>query len=101
MVIEDLKDEEQDLSYDGVEMKPSFLDGITVLTQWFNENVKYPVEASKDDVQGLVVVQFLVDKDCSITDVKPVQSDDSSLDKEAVRLIKSMPHWTLDGLRLN
>ena len=45
-------------------------------------------------IQGRVVTQFVVDKDGSITDVKVVRSLDPMLDKEAVRLVKSMPKWT-------
>ena len=58
-----------------------------------NKNIKYPVVAEENGVQGRVIVTFVVERDGSITDVKVVKSVDPSLDKEAQRVVKSMPHW--------
>ncbi len=58
-----------------------------------SKNIKYPVVAEENGVQGRVVVTFVVERDGSITDVKVVKSVDPSLDKEAQRVVKSMPHW--------
>ena len=93
MAVEDLKDREQEITYDEVEVKPSFPGGLTALTQWLNGNVNYPAKAAKDGVEGRVIVEFVVEKDGSINDVKVVQSVDPLLDKEAVRVVKSMPSW--------
>ena len=93
MAVEDLKDREQEITYDEVEVKPSFPGGLTALTQWLNGNVNYPAKAAKDGVEGRVIVEFVVEKDGSINDVKVVQSVDPFLDKEAVRVVKSMPYW--------
>ena len=60
---------------------------------WLSQNIKYPSIAAEIGVQGRVIVQFVVEKDGSITDVKIAKSVDPSLDKEAARVIKSMPHW--------
>jgi protein TonB len=60
---------------------------------YLSNNVKYPVVAQENGVQGRVVVSFVVEKDGSITDVKVVKSVDPSLDKEAARVVKSMPRW--------
>ena len=61
--------------------------------EYLGNNVKYPVVAQENGVQGRVVVSFVVERDGSITDVKVVRSVDPSLDKEAVRVVKSMPRW--------
>ena len=72
---------------------PSFPGGQSALMQYLNSNIKYPVVAQENGVQGRVVVSFVVEKDGSITDVRVVRSVDPSLDREATRVVKSMPHW--------
>ena len=79
--------------FDVVEQMPSFPGGNEALMKFLQENVKYPVVAQENGVQGRVVVSFVVEKDGSITDVKVVRSVDPSLDKEAARVVKSMPRW--------
>ena len=76
-----------------VEQMPSFPGGMGALMSWLSQNIKYPVIAAETGVQGRVIVQFVVEKDGSITDVKVARSVDPSLDKEASRVVKSMPHW--------
>ena len=78
---------------DVVEVMPSFPGGQSALMQYLNSNIKYPVVAQENGVQGRVVVSFVVEKDGSITDVRVVRSVDPSLDREAMRVVKSMPHW--------
>ena len=63
-------------------------------TAWVNKNIKYPVLAMENGISGKVYIQFVIEKDGSITDVKVARGVDSSLDKEAVRVVKSMPKWT-------
>jgi protein TonB len=63
------------------------------LMSWLSQNIKYPVIAAENGVEGRVIVQFVVEKDGSITDVKIAKSVDPSLDKEATRVVSSMPHW--------
>jgi protein TonB len=61
--------------------------------QYLSSNIKYPVVAEENGVQGRVVCTFVVERDGSITDVRVIRSVDPSLDKEAVRVVKSMPKW--------
>ena len=79
--------------FDVVEEMPQFPGGSSALFEYLSKNIKYPVVAEENGVQGRVVVTFVVERDGSITDVKVVKSVDPSLDKEAQRVVKSMPHW--------
>ena len=77
-----------------VEKMPEFPGGQAALFKYLSENVKYPVIAQENGIQGRVICQFVVNTDGSIVNVEVVRSGgDSSLDKEAVRVIKSMPKW--------
>ena len=73
-----------------VEDMPTFPGDIN---KWLGKNVKYPVIAQENNIQGRVTVQFVIERDGSITDVKVLRGVDPSLDKEAVRVVKSMPKW--------
>ena len=79
--------------FDVVEEMPQFPGGQNALLEYLGKNIKYPVVAEENGVQGRVVVTFVVERDGSITDVRVVKSVDPSLDKEAQRVVKSMPHW--------
>lgn len=71
------------------------------MNRWLKDNLKYPVIAQENGVSGKVYVEFVVETNGSITDVKVVRSVDPSLDKEAVRVVKSMPKWKpgkIDGI---
>lgn len=95
--IEEVKEEEEDeqVIFVVVETMPEFPGGQAALFKYLSENVKYPVIAQENGIQGRVICQFVVNKDGSIVDVEVVRSGgDASLDKEAVRVIKSMPKWT-------
>ena len=85
--------EEETKVFDVVEQMPSFPGGQSALLQYLSSNIKYPVVAEENGVQGRVIVTFVVEKDGSITDVRVVKSVDPSLDKEAQRVVKSMPKW--------
>ncbi|MBS5613552.1 MAG: energy transducer TonB [Prevotella buccalis] len=87
------KPEVENKVFDVVEQMPSFPGGPSALMKYLSENVKYPVVAQENGVQGRVVVSFVVEKDGHITDVKVVRSVDPSLDKEAARVVRSMPSW--------
>lgn len=80
--------------FDVVEQMPSFPGGPSALMEWLSNNVKYPVVAQENGVQGRVVVSFVVERDGSITDVNILRGVDPSLDREAMRVVKSMPKWT-------
>ena len=83
-----------DAIHEVVDEPPSFPGGDAAQIAFLSNNLKYPAVAMEQGIQGRVVTQFVVDKDGSITDVKVVRSLDPMLDKEAVRLVKSMPKWT-------
>lgn len=87
------KHEEENKVFDVVEQMPMFPGGASALQAYLRDNVHYPVVAQENGVQGRVVVSFVVEKDGSITDVQVARSVDPSLDKEAVRVVKSMPRW--------
>lgn len=88
------KHEEENRVFDIVEQQPLFPGGPAALMKYLSENTKYPVVAQENGVQGRVTVQFVVEKDGSISDVHVLRGVDPSLDKEAVRVVKSMPRWT-------
>ena len=79
--------------FDVVEEMPSFPGGQGALMQYLASNIKYPVVAQENGVQGRVIVSFVVERDGSISDVKVARSVDPSLDREAQRVVKSMPKW--------
>jgi protein TonB len=87
------KHEEENKVFDVVEQMPSFPGGQAALMQWLNSNMNYPTIAAENGVQGRVIVQFVVEKDGSVTDVHVAKSVDPSLDKEASRVVKAMPKW--------
>ena len=80
--------------FDVVEEMPSFPGGNGALMSYLSSNVKYPVVAQENGVQGRVIISFVVERDGSISDVKVARSVDPSLDREAQRVVKSMPRWT-------
>lgn len=77
---------------------PQFPGGEQAMMTYLGSNIKYPEAAKKDKVQGMVVVQFVVRKDGSITDAHNIVSDKQTsnpdLNKEALRVIRNMPKWT-------
>ncbi len=89
-----VEEEEEEVVFVVVESMPEFPGGQQALFKYLSENVKYPVIAQENGIQGRVICQFVVNKDGSIVDVEVVRSGgDPSLDKEAIRVIKSMPKW--------
>lgn len=89
-----VEEEEEEVIFMVVETMPEFPGGQQALFKYLSENVKYPVIAQENGIQGRVICQFVVNKDGAIVDVEVVRSGgDPSLDKEAVRVIKSMPKW--------
>ena len=82
-----------DTPFDVVEQMPEFPGGQEALMQFLRQEVKYPKEAFKDGVQGRVVVQFVVEKDGSISEVEVVKKVNEHLDAEAVRVVNAMPKW--------
>lgn len=79
--------------YDIVEQYPEFPGGYSALTEWIDDNLKYPVEAAMDGIEGRVIVQFIVRPTGKVVDAEVVRGIAPSLDKEALRLINIMPSW--------
>ena len=74
-----------------VEQKPQFPGGDAALLKWVSEHIRYPAMAQENNIQGRVVVQFVVTKTGKVGEVKVLRSKDPDLDKEAVRVVKSLP----------
>mgnify|MGYP000324671935 CR=1 FL=1 len=87
---EEESDGEADI-FQVVEDMPQFPGGS--VQKWIAKNVKYPMIAQENNIQGKVFVQFVIEKDGSVSDVKVARSVDPSLDKEAIRVVKAMPKW--------
>ena len=88
-----VKPEEQTI-FEVVEQMPEFPNGgMAGLMQFLSKNIKYPTIAQENGTQGRVTVQFVVNKDGSIVDAKVIRGVDPYLDKEALRVIGTMPKW--------
>lgn len=83
----------QNKVYNVVEQQPSFPGGPGALNSWLRENVKYPAAAIENRVQGRVIVQFIVECDGSISEIKVNRPVDPYIDKEALRVVSKMPKW--------
>lgn len=80
--------------FEVVEKMPEFPEGgMAGLMQYLNKNIRYPEAAKKAGVQGRVTVQFVVEKDGSISNVSTLRGMEPDLDKEAIRVISEMPKW--------
>lgn len=88
------EEEDGDKVFMIVEQQPEFPGGTAALMKWLSTNVRYPEVAIENNIQGRVIVSFVVEKDGSTTDVKVVRGVDPALDKEAIRLASSMPKWS-------
>ena len=88
------EEEDDQVVFVRVEKQAEFPGGPKAMMEYLSKNVKYPVVALENGVQGKAICQFTVNKDGSIVDVEVVRSSgDASLDKEAIRVIKTMPKW--------
>lgn len=74
-----------------VEQKPEFPGGEAALLSWIGKNIKYPVVAAENGIQGRVVCKFVVNKDGKVGNVEVIRSVDPSLDKEAIRVLSQLP----------
>lgn len=79
--------------YVAVQQMPTFPGGETAMFKYLNDNIHYPDLAKDNGISGVVSCQFTVNTDGSIVDIKVLKSPHQVLSDEAVRLIKSMPHW--------
>lgn len=78
---------------DDVDQQPSFPGGTNALNTFIASNLKYPIAAAENGIQGRVIVKFIVEKDGSISNVEVDRSVDPYLDNEAMRVVKAMPKW--------
>ena len=93
--VEEEEVEEEAIPFALVEEKPKFQGGdANTFSAWVNKNLQYPEIAKENGVQGRVTLQFTVNTDGSVSDVKVLRGVDSSLDKEAVRIVSQSPKWT-------
>ena len=92
VAVEEEEPEEQTI-FEVVENMPDFPGGQAALMQYLAKNIKYPTIAQENGTQGRVIVQFVVNRDGSIVDAKVLRGVDPYLDKEAIRVISSMPKW--------
>ncbi|MBQ1185659.1 MAG: energy transducer TonB [Muribaculaceae bacterium] len=76
-----------------VEQQPEFPGGTAALMKWLASNVRYPQMALENGISGRVIVKFVVEKDGSVSGVTLVRGVDKDLDREAIRVVKSMPKW--------
>ncbi len=84
---------ESDQVYKSVEQMPQFPGGEAAMMRYLSQNIKYPPSAAKNNIEGRVILQFVVEKDGQIGEVKIVRSVDPELDAEAVRVVKTMPNF--------
>lgn len=105
-------DRETDISQSGnkeysmsvIEQKPEFPGGESALYEYLSSHINYPAQAAEEGVQGRVIVQFTITKTGKIENVSVVRGRHPALDKEALRVVKSMPNWTpgrQDGRAVN
>ncbi len=86
--------EEEAIPFALVEQKPRFQGGdANTFSAWVNKNLQYPEIAKENGIQGRVTLQFTVNTDGSVSNVKVLRGVDASLDKEAVRIVSMSPKW--------
>lgn len=85
--------ESEDQVFLVVETMPEFPGGATAMMKFIADNLKYPASAQDSGIQGRVSVQFVINTDGSVTAVEVIRGIDTALDKEAIRIVKSMPKW--------
>lgn len=92
VIVEEKKPEPEQV-FNAVEQMPQFPGGDAALMKFLSSNINYPQVAMENGVQGRVIVQFVVTKNGSVGEVKVIRSVDRDLDKEAIRLCKSLPKF--------
>lgn len=88
----EVKPKEEEI-FVAVEQQAEFPGGQAALMKWLSQNVRYPETAQQNDVQGRVIVKFVVEKDGSIGTATILKGVDKDLDREALRVVKKMPKW--------
>ncbi len=91
--VEEVEEEAEEQIFTVVEKNPEFPGGAAALMKYLRDNINYPVIAQENGIQGRVICEFVVNRDGSIVDAKVLRGVDPSLDKEALRVVNSMPKW--------
>jgi len=86
-------EEDPNKIFTSVEKNPEFPGGIEKFYSYVGKNVRYPAVARENNTQGKVIVQFVVERDGSLTDIKVVRGIGDGCDEEAARVLKASPHW--------
>lgn len=73
---------------------PEFPGGMEAMMHFLSDNIRYPEKAKDDNIEGRVFIQFVVEKDGSIGEVKLLRGIGGGCDEEAIRVVKAMPKWT-------
>ncbi len=89
---EPVKPKEEEI-FVAVEQQAEFPGGMPALMKWLSSNIRYPEAAQQNDVQGKVIVKFVVEKDGSVSQATILKGVDKDLDKEALRVVNKMPKW--------
>ena len=97
--MDELAQKGTDHVYQVVDEMPQFPGGNRAMMAYIGQNIKYPTEAVAKGIEGRVLVQFVVNKEGDLQDIKVMKSIDSLLDQEAIRVISSMPKWTPGKLK--
>lgn len=92
--IEQEEEEVEDEIFQVVEQDPEFPGGVEALYKFVQQNIKYPQLAKENNITGRVFVQFVVEKDGSVSNVRAARDIGGGCGAEAVRVVKSMPKWT-------
>ena len=86
---------EDDQPFVKVEQMPSFMGGdLMTFRNWVQSKVRYPQIAQENNISGRVLLMFVIEKDGSLTNIQVLQTPDSSLSDEAIRILKTSPKWT-------
>lgn len=88
-----ISDKEEKEVYVAVEKQAEFPGGIAALMNWLSMNIRYPEKAYKENIQGRVIVKFIIEKDGKVSNPTIVRGIDPELDKESIRVVKEMPAW--------
>jgi protein TonB len=91
---DDEEEEEEDLPLPRVEVMPQFPGGDAALQKYIATHVQYPAIARENSLQGKVFVQFVINKRGEVENVSIIRGVDASLDKEALRVVQSLPNWS-------
>lgn len=89
----DITIDDDNTIYEKVEQMPEFPGGISALGRFLSTHIRYPTEAEENGIQGRVILKFIVEKNGKISNIKVLKSIDPFLDREAIRVVNSMPNW--------